>query len=47
MSGGVLNALPQVRAGRLEPDHVVANASCCQHAAVLERFCMFAGPGDL
>ena len=29
MSGGVLNALPQVSAVRLQPDHIMANASYC------------------
>lgn len=45
MSGGVLNALPQVSAVRFHPDHIVANASFC--VAVCEGFCIFAGPGNL
>ena len=47
MSGGVLNALPQVIAVRLQPGHIVANASYSQYMAVRKGFCMFTGPGNL
>lgn len=45
MSGGVLNALPQVSAVRFQPDHNVAHASFC--VVVCKDFCIFAGPGNL